>query len=90
MAEKEAGAAGGESGARAYGPALGGEAGSVLIASLSAKALVCDHQYRFPCYWRRIRYRYPLQRQPNRITTYAEESEKGLSLTCLPRGRSFH
>jgi hypothetical protein len=29
--EKEAGAAGGESGARAHGPALGGEAGSVLI-----------------------------------------------------------
>lgn len=35
--EKEAGAAGGESGARAHGPALGGEAGSVLIVSLSAK-----------------------------------------------------
>ena len=29
--QKEAGAAGGESGARAHGPALGGEAGSVLI-----------------------------------------------------------
>jgi hypothetical protein len=29
--KKEAGAAGGESGARAHGPALGGEAGSVLI-----------------------------------------------------------
>src|SRR5689334_18897324 len=50
-------------------------------------ALVCDHQRRFSCYWRRIRYRYPLQRQPNRITTYAEGSEKGLSLTCLLR---FH
>ena len=35
--EKEAGAAGGESGARAHGPALGGEAGSVLSISLSAK-----------------------------------------------------
>jgi len=35
--EKEAGTAGGESGARAHGPALGGEAGSVLIRSLSAK-----------------------------------------------------
>ena len=35
--KKEAGAAGGESGARAHGPALGGEAGSVLILSLSAK-----------------------------------------------------
>ena len=32
--EKEAGAAGGESGARAHGPALGGEAGSVLIGKL--------------------------------------------------------
>lgn len=31
LGEKEAGAAGGESGARAHGPALGGEAGSVLI-----------------------------------------------------------
>jgi len=29
--EKEAGAAGGESDARTHGPALGGEAGSVLI-----------------------------------------------------------
>jgi hypothetical protein len=29
--EKEAGATGGESGARAHGPALGGEAGSVLM-----------------------------------------------------------
>jgi hypothetical protein len=37
IAKKEAGAAGGESGARAHGPALGGEAGSVLIVSLSAK-----------------------------------------------------
>jgi hypothetical protein len=31
---KEAGPAGGESGARAHGPALGGEAGSVLIRKL--------------------------------------------------------
>ena len=30
LQKKEAGAAGGESGARAHGPALGGEAGSVL------------------------------------------------------------
>jgi hypothetical protein len=37
----------------------------------------------------RIRHRYPLQRQPNRITTYADRSEKGLSLTSLPCGRSF-
>jgi len=37
LQEKEAGTAGGESGARAHGPALGGEAGSVLIGSLSAK-----------------------------------------------------
>jgi len=37
LPEKEAGTAGGESGARAHGPALGGEAGSVLIGSLSAK-----------------------------------------------------
>jgi hypothetical protein len=29
--EKEAGATGGESGARTHGPALGGEAGSVLM-----------------------------------------------------------
>jgi len=29
--EKEAGAAGGESGARSHGPALGGEAGPVLM-----------------------------------------------------------
>ena len=36
-AEKEAGAAGGESGARAHGPALGGETGPVLSTSLSAK-----------------------------------------------------
>jgi hypothetical protein len=35
--EKEAGAAGGESGARAHGPALGGEAGSVLIIKLIHK-----------------------------------------------------
>jgi hypothetical protein len=35
--EKEAGAAGGESGARAHGPALGGEAGSVLIRKLIHK-----------------------------------------------------
>jgi hypothetical protein len=32
--DKEAGPAGGESGARAHGPALGGEAGSVLIGKL--------------------------------------------------------
>lgn len=37
LEKKEAGTAGGESGARAHGPALGGEAGSVLIGSLSAK-----------------------------------------------------
>ena len=36
-AEKEAGAAGGESGARAHGPALGGEAGSVLSVRIAAK-----------------------------------------------------
>src|SRR5690242_21864044 len=36
LEKKEAGTAGGESGARAHGPALGGEAGSVLIGSLSA------------------------------------------------------
>ncbi len=35
--KKEAGAAGGESGARAHGPALGGEAGPVLIGSLHCK-----------------------------------------------------
>jgi hypothetical protein len=33
-AEKEAAPAGGESGGRAHGPALGGEAGSVLIEKL--------------------------------------------------------
>jgi hypothetical protein len=31
LRNKEAGPAGGESGARVYGPALGGEAGAVLI-----------------------------------------------------------
>ena len=36
-AEKVAGAAGGESGARAHGPALGGEAGSVLSDIVAAK-----------------------------------------------------
>jgi hypothetical protein len=35
--KKEAGTAGGESGARAHGPALGGEAGSVLIGKLIRK-----------------------------------------------------
>lgn len=35
--KKEAGAAGGESGARAHGPALGGEAGSVLMGKLIRK-----------------------------------------------------
>jgi len=34
--EKEAAPAGGESGRRAHGPALGGEAGPVLLRSLSA------------------------------------------------------
>jgi len=37
--EKEAGAAGGESDARSHGPALGGEAGSVLIDKLNRKVL---------------------------------------------------
>ena len=37
--EKEAGAAGGESDARSHGPALGGEAGSVLMGKLSCKVL---------------------------------------------------
>jgi hypothetical protein len=37
--KKEAGAAGGESGARAHGPALGGEAGSVLMGKLIRKVL---------------------------------------------------
>jgi hypothetical protein len=37
--EKEAGAAGGESGARSYGPALGGEAGAVLMGKLIRKVL---------------------------------------------------
>jgi hypothetical protein len=40
--KKEAGPAGGESWARAYGPALGGEAGAVLIGSLSAKGSRID------------------------------------------------
>ena len=40
--EKEAGPAGGESWARVYGPALGGEAGAVLIGSLSAKGSRID------------------------------------------------
>ncbi len=35
--KKEAGAAGGESGARSHGPALGGEAGSVLMGKLIRK-----------------------------------------------------
>jgi hypothetical protein len=67
----------------------GGRPVPSLSVAYPQSALVCDHQYRFPGYWRRIRYRYPLQRQPSRITTYAEGSEKGLSLTCLLRGRSF-
>jgi hypothetical protein len=37
--EKEAGVAGGESDARSYGPALGGEAGSVLMGKLNRKVL---------------------------------------------------
>ena len=37
--EKEAGAAGGESDARTHGPALGGEAGSVLMDQLIRKVL---------------------------------------------------
>ena len=37
--EKEAGAAGGESDARTHGPALGGEADSVLIGKLIRKVL---------------------------------------------------
>jgi hypothetical protein len=39
LQKKEAGAAGGESGARSYGPALGGEAGSVLMDKLNRKFL---------------------------------------------------
>ena len=64
--EKEAGATGGESGARAHGPALGGEAGSVLSISLHCEsAPVCDHQCQFCDDQWCIRHRYPLQRQPN-------------------------
>ena len=37
--EKEAGVAGGESDARSHGPALGGEAGSVLMGKLNRKVL---------------------------------------------------
>jgi hypothetical protein len=36
--QKEAAPAGGESGRRAYGPALGGEAGSVLLAAYPQRA----------------------------------------------------
>jgi hypothetical protein len=68
----------------------GGRPVPSLSVAYPQSALVCDHQCRFSCYWRRIRYRYPSQRQPNRITTYAEGSEKGLSLTLLTPGRSFH
>ena len=44
--KKGAGPAGGESGTRAYGPALGGEAGAVLIGSLSEKGPRVDHRCR--------------------------------------------
>jgi len=67
----------------------GGRPVPSLSVAYPQSALVCDHQYRFPGYWRRIRYRYPLQRQPNRITTYAEGSEKGLSLTLLAPWQEF-
>ena len=59
-----AGAAGGESGARAHGPALGGEAGSVLIGKLICKVPCTRPQMSFfPTLWR-IRHRFTSQRQP--------------------------
>jgi hypothetical protein len=63
--KKEAGAAGGESGARTHGPALGGEAGSVLMGKLNRKVLpYANHPCRFRDHRWRIRYGYPLQCQP--------------------------
>jgi hypothetical protein len=84
LQKKEAGTAGGESGARAHGPALGGEAGSVLIGSLSAK---CPRMRPpvpdFPATGGVSATGTRCSVSPNRITTYAEGSEKGLSLTLL-------
>jgi hypothetical protein len=63
--EKEAGAAGGESGARTHGPALGGEAGSVLMSKLNRKVLpYANHPCRFRDHRWRIRHSYPLRCQP--------------------------
>ncbi len=63
--EKEAGAAGGESGARSHGPALGGEAGSVLMGKLIRKVLpYATTSVVFAINRWRIRHRHPLRRQP--------------------------
>ena len=78
--EKEAGAAGGESDARSHGPALGGEAGSVLMGKLNRKVLpyattsvvFATNPVAYPP-------QAPVAASATRITTYAEGSEKGLS-----------
>ena len=57
---KEAAPAGGESGGRAHGPALGGEAGSVLIEKLIRIGL----PYRAQIFTRSSTLDAPMQRQP--------------------------
>ena len=65
--KKEAGAAGGESGARSYGPALGGEAGSVLIANANSRVLLLATIGVVFSRSPRIRHRRPQQRQLNEL-----------------------
>src|SRR5207245_10580501 len=90
--KKEAGAAGGESDARAHGPALGGEAGSVLIRKLIRKVLpyaTTGVVFAITGGESATGTRCSISQS---ITTYAEGSEKGLSRDCyrqVGRGTEF-
>jgi len=83
--KKVAGAAGGESGARAHGPALGGEAGSVLIVSLSAKCPRMPPPVAVSLLPVVCRYRYPLQRQPNELQHMRKDLRRAIANLLTPR-----
>ncbi len=89
--KKEAGVAGGESDARAHGPALGGEAGSVLMDKLIRKVLPYattsvlfrNHQW---C----IRHRHPLRRQPIELSHMPKGLRRVNRKIGYPAVASFH
>jgi hypothetical protein len=75
--KKGAAPAGGESGGRVTGPALGGEAGSVLSESLSALGVRIDYEAR-------------IQRQPMELQHMPHTYEQVYPAMSMLLGNFFH